>query len=157
MNTKNTVFSRLFDADKHRELKLKAVKKVSLSIVDDLNSLIQQAETYSDVIDLDTAIIDSKLVIDAYNTLNSIAEKYYNEFEVINNWYSELEIKEQDLSNKMAEYENLAEELGIDPNQLEAYSYADSLIGIIDEELNRYKDNNSSIEEALDISTNRII
>ena len=157
MNTKNTVFSRLFDVDKHRELKLKAVKKVSLSIVDDLNSLIQQAETYSDVIDLDTAIIDSKLVIDAYNTLNSIAEKYYNEFEVINNWYSELEIKEQDLSNKMAEYENLAEELGIDPNQLEAYSYADSLIGIIDEELNRYKDNNSSIEEALDISANRII
>ena len=135
----------------------KGVKKVDLSIVDDLNSLIQQAETYSDVIDLDTAIIDSKLVIDAYNTLNSIAEKYYNEFEVINNWYSELEIKEQDLSNKMAEYENLAEELGIDPNQLEAYSYADSLIGIIDEELNRYKDNNSSIEEALDISTNRII
>ena len=135
----------------------KGVKKVSLSIVDDLNSLIQQAETYSDVIDLDTAIIDSKLVIDAYNTLNSIAEKYYNEFEVINNWYSELEIKEQDLSNKMAEYENLAEELGIDPNQLEAYSYADSLIGIIDEELNRYKDNNSSIEEALDISANRII
>lgn len=135
----------------------KETKKVDLSIVDDLNSLIQQAETYSDVIDLDTAIIDSKLVIDAYNTLNSIAEKYYNEFEVINNWYSELEIKEQDLSNKMAEYENLAEELGIDPNQLEAYSYADSLIGIIDEELNRYKDNNSSIEEALDISTNRII
>ncbi len=135
----------------------KGVKKVDLSIVDDLNSLIQQAETYSDVIDLDTAIIDSKLVIDAYNTLNSIAEKYYNEFEVINNWYSELEIKEQDLSNKMAEYENLAEELGIDPNQLEAYSYADSLIGIIDEELNRYKDNNSSIEEALDISANRII
>lgn len=135
----------------------KGVKKVDLSIVDDLNSLIQQAETYSDVIDLDTAIIDSKLVIDAYNTLNSIAEKYYNEFEVINNWYSELEVKEQDLSNKMAEYENLADELGIDPNQLEAYSYADSLIGIIDEELNRYKDNNSSIEEALDISTNRII
>lgn len=135
----------------------KGVKKVDLSIVDDLNSLIQQAETYSDVIDLDTAIIDSKLVIDAYNTLNSIAEKYYNEFEVINNWYSELEVKGQDLSNKMAEYENLAEELGIDPNQLEAYSYADSLIGIIDEELNRYKDNNSSIEEALDISTNRII
>ena len=135
----------------------KGVKKVDLSIVDDLNSLIQQAETYSDVIDLDTAIIDSKLVIDAYNTLNSIAEKYYNEFEVINNWYSELEVKEQDLSNKMAEYENLAEELGIDPNQLEAYSYADSLIGIINEELNRYKDNNSSIEEALDISTNRII
>ena len=135
----------------------KGVKKVDLSIVDDLNSFIQQAENYSDVIDLDTAINDSKVVIDAYNTLNSIAEKYYNEFEVINNWYSELEVKEQDLSNKMAEYENLAEELGIDPNQLEAYSYADSLIGIIDEELNRYRDNKSSIEDALDISANRII
>jgi len=135
----------------------KGTKKVDLSIVDDLNSIIQEAENYSDVIDLDTAIIDSKLVIDAYNTLNSIAEKYYNEFEVINNWYSELEAKAKDLSNKMAEYENLAEELGIDPNKLEAYSYADSLIGVIDEELNRYRDNESNIGEALDISANKII
>lgn len=135
----------------------KGVKKVDLSIVDDLNSAIQQAETYSDTVDLNTAIMDSKLVIDAYNTLNTIAEKYYNEFEVIENWYSELEAREQELNSKMSEYETLADELGIDPRQLEAYNYADGLIGIIYQELNTYKDNKANIEEALDISANRII
>lgn len=37
MNTKNTVFSRLFDADKHRELKLKAEKKLELGLVNELD------------------------------------------------------------------------------------------------------------------------
>ena len=37
MNTKNTVFSRLFDADKHRELKLKDEKKLELGLVNEFN------------------------------------------------------------------------------------------------------------------------
>jgi hypothetical protein len=37
MNTKNTVYSRLFDADKHRELKLKAEKKLELGLVNEFN------------------------------------------------------------------------------------------------------------------------
>jgi hypothetical protein len=38
MNTKNTVFSRLFDADKHKQLSLKAERKkrISLSVKDDV-------------------------------------------------------------------------------------------------------------------------
>ena len=37
MNTKNTVFSRLFDADKHRELRLKQEKKLELGLVNEFN------------------------------------------------------------------------------------------------------------------------
>jgi len=37
MNTKNTVFSRLFDADKHRELRLKEEKKLELGLVNEFN------------------------------------------------------------------------------------------------------------------------
>jgi|TARA_R110000782_G_scaffold198307_2_gene287366 cell fate (sporulation/competence/biofilm development) regulator YlbF (YheA/YmcA/DUF963 family) len=128
-------------------------KKVSLAASDELESAINEAETYSDVIDLDGAINGSKQLIQAYEDFKLQAETYYNEFENVDNWYTTLEDKRIALEDKLNSYEALADELGIDPKTSDSYVYGDELLFMLNEEYTKYNEYYNDINDAYTISS----
>ena len=128
MNTKNTVFSRLFDADKHRELKLKAVKKVDLSIKSDLEDAISTLSEY------DVAQANFDEVVSIAKNFNSLLEQIRPLAREFKNAYGDLrdsnDTLEQDTNNfkeKIFEYQNALRDLGLDDLSDDVRNYYDIL------------------------------
>jgi len=116
MNTKNTVFSRLFDADKHRELKLKEEKKVELSIVDDLENLYD---------DLNSAYEEA--IYYSEGRLDDLADEFVNITTPIKNEIDEMAINgnvrflvetAENVQSLITDLKQKADDLGIDPREL---------------------------------------
>jgi|TARA_R110002020_G_scaffold155810_1_gene337126 hypothetical protein len=152
MNAFKTILKKLYSGDNPVFAVLKAENKLELAAIDDLDSALDNAEIYSRVINIDEATRDSQELVEKYNNLKSDAEIHYNTYEVIENWYSTLKESIDSLEEKLNAYEQLSDELGIDPNNSESYSYGDRLLLDMQDEYREYDSNYNTISEAMKIA-----
>jgi hypothetical protein len=152
MNAFKTILNKLYSEDNQVFAVLKAENKIELAAIDDLDSALDNAEIYSRVINIDEATRDSQELVEKYNNLKSDAEIHYNTYEVIENWYSTLKESIDSLEEKLNAYEQLSDELGIDPNNSESYSYGDRLLLDMQDEYREYDSNYNTISEAMKIA-----
>tara|TARA_R110001606_G_scaffold243630_2_gene391432 strand:+ start:95 stop:562 length:468 start_codon:yes stop_codon:yes gene_type:complete len=152
MNAFKTILNKLYSEDNQVFAVLKAENKLELAAIDDLDSALDNAEIYSRVINIDEATRDSQELVEKYNNLKSDAEIHYNTYEVIENWYSTLKESIDSLEEKLNAYEQLSDELGIDPNNSESYSYGDRLLLDMQDEYREYDSNYNTISEAMKIA-----
>ena len=152
MNAFKTILNKLYSEDNKVFAILKAENKLELAAIDDLDSALDNAEIYSRVINIDEATRDSQELVEKYNNLKSDAEIHYNTYEVIENWYSTLKESIDSLEEKLNAYEQLSDELGIDPNNSESYSYGDRLLLDMQDEYREYDSNYNTISEAMKIA-----
>lgn len=152
MNAFKTILKKLYSEDNQVFAVLKAENKLELAAIDDLDSALDNAEIYSRVINIDEATRDSQELVEKYNNLKSDAEIHYNTYEVIENWYSTLKESIDSLEEKLNAYEQLSDELGIDPNNSESYSYGDRLLLDMQDEYREYDSNYNTISEAMKIA-----
>lgn len=152
MNAFKTILNKLYSEDNKVFAVLKAENKLELAAIDDLDSALDNAEIYSRVINIDEATRDSQELVEKYNNLKSDAEIHYNTYEVIENWYSTLKESIDSLEEKLNAYEQLSDELGIDPNNSESYSYGDRLLLDMQDEYREYDSNYNTISEAMKIA-----
>lgn len=152
MNALKNILNKLYSEDNGVFAILKAENKLELAAISDLDSALDQAEMSSRVINIDEAITDSRELVEKYNTLKSEAEIHYNNYEVIENWYSVMLERMDALEEKLNAYQLLADELGIDPNNSESYSYGDRLLLDMQDEYREYDSNYNTISEAMRIA-----
>jgi hypothetical protein len=152
MNALKNILNKLYSEDNGVFAILKAENKLELAAISDLDSALDQAEMSSRVINIDEAITDSRDLVEKYNTLKSEAEIHYNNYEVIENWYSVMLERIDALEEKLNAYQLLADELGIDPNNSESYSYGDRLLLDMQDEYREYDSNYNTISEAMRIA-----
>ena len=152
MNAFKNILNKLYSEDNQVFAVLKAENKLELAAIDDLDSALDNAEIYSRVINIDEATRDSQELVEKYNNLKSDAEIHYNTYEVIENWYSTLKESIDSLEEKLNAYEQLSDELGIDPNNSESYSYGDRLLLDMQDEYREYDSNYNTISEAMKIA-----
>ena len=152
MNAFKTILKKLYSEDNQVFAVLKAENKLELAAIDNLDSALDNAEIYSRVINIDEATRDSQELVEKYNNLKSDAEIHYNTYEVIENWYSTLKESIDSLEEKLNAYEQLSDELGIDPNNSESYSYGDRLLLDMQDEYREYDSNYNTISEAMKIA-----
>tara|TARA_R110002167_G_scaffold363690_1_gene584468 strand:- start:46 stop:513 length:468 start_codon:yes stop_codon:yes gene_type:complete len=152
MNAFKNILNKLYSEDNGVFAILKTENKLELAAIDDLDSALDNAEIYSRVINIDEATRDSQELVEKYNNLKSDAEIHYNTYEVIENWYSTLKESIDSLEEKLNAYEQLSDELGIDPNNSESYSYGDRLLLDMQDEYREYDSNYNTISEAMKIA-----
>ena len=121
--------------------------KVELAAIDDLDSAINSAESYSDVVFIDDALRDADELIEVYEEFKRLAENYIANYD-LDNWYSEFDNKKIDLEDKLNQYETLTEELGIDANNSETFRYGDELLSYMNDEFLTYDQNSDRFNYA---------
>lgn len=114
--------------------------KVELAAIDDLNTAVDSAESYSDIVFIDEALADADELIEVYEQFKRLSESYIANYD-LDNWYSEFENKKIDLEDKLNNYETLTDELGIDANNSETFRYGDELLSFMNEEFLSYDQN----------------
>ncbi len=152
MNAFKNILNKLYSEDNGIFAILKAENKIELAAIDDLDSALNKAELYSRVIIINEAVNDSQDLINKFNDLRSEAELYWSRYEDIINWFTVLKESMDELELKLNEYETLSDELGIDPNNSDSYSYGDKLLLDMQDEYREYDSNNSTIMEGLKIA-----
>jgi hypothetical protein len=152
MKALKNILNKLYSEDNGVFAILKAENKLELAAIDDLDSALDNAEIYSRVININEATKDSQDLINKYNTLKSEAEIHYNNYEVIENWYSTLKDSIDTLEEKLNAYQFLSDELGIDPKNSESYNYGDRLLLDMQDEYREYDSNYNTISEAMRIA-----
>jgi predicted nuclease with TOPRIM domain len=153
MNAFKTILNKLYSKDNGVFAILKTQNKVELAAINDLESALDEAEISSRVIVIDEAVRDSQDLIEKYNQLKSETEQWYNKYDIIENWYSVLKERADILEEKLNAYETLSDELGIDPNNSDSYSYGDRLLLDMQDEYKEYDSNSNTISEAMRITS----
>jgi len=126
MNAFKTILKKLYSEDNQVFAVLKAENKLELAAIDDLDSALSEAEVVSRE-QYQNAVIDSEEFMDRWLEFKSYADSHYNKYEGFDNFYSEFKIKMDNLEEKLNSYQQLSDELGIDPKNSEIYNYADSI------------------------------
>ena len=132
MNTQKRVFNKLAEADKV-EL---ATQKVELGIMQDVKEAYNEHKQQRKNVD--------NTINDWYNALFKVRDK----FPKIENEYKQFKTKTFILEKAVEEMESIAKELGVQPNSLDFYNSAKSLINTskdIDDEFKEAKKIESKI------------
>ena len=118
MNTKKVVFNKLFSKESAKAQKLSKQRRVSFSIVEEMESLTSKLEDAQYEIEVST--IDSKTVINRIkedaDELKSYISDLDSNYEILENLISEAE-------SALRLVESKIDELGIRPMDIESYAY----------------------------------
>tara|TARA_R110000764_G_scaffold152756_1_gene240544 strand:+ start:143 stop:607 length:465 start_codon:yes stop_codon:yes gene_type:complete len=143
MNAFKNILNKLYSEDNGVFAILKAENKLELAAIDDLDSAVDQAEQISDIAVLGDVLQKTDELIELNSELENVKENFYTEFQSLEFEFSELKDKIDLLEARLNAYEELSDELGIDPNNSESYNYGDLLL--LDMQ-NQYKEYNSNLD-----------
>ena len=143
MNAFKNILNKLYSEDNGVFAILKAENKIELAAIDDLDSAVDQAEQISDIAVLGDVLQKTDELIELNSELENVKENFYTEFQSLEFEFSELKDKIDLLEARLNAYEELSDELGIDPNNSESYNYGDLLL--LDMQ-NQYKEYNSNLD-----------
>ena len=82
------------------------------------------------------------------------ADEYLSKYEYIDDFYSEFKIRMDSLEEKLNLYQTLTDELGIDPNNSDIYSYGDQILVDMQDEYREYDSNLDLINASISASSN---
>tara|TARA_R110002167_G_scaffold362482_1_gene581690 strand:+ start:369 stop:833 length:465 start_codon:yes stop_codon:yes gene_type:complete len=143
MNAFKNILNKLYSEDNGVFAILKAENKIELAAIDDLDSAVDQAEQISEIAVLGDVLQKTDELIELNSELENVKENFYTEFQSLEFEFSELKDKIDLLEARLNAYEELSDELGIDPNNSESYNYGDLLL--LDMQ-NQYKEYNSNLD-----------
>lgn len=144
MNAFKTILKKLYSEDNPVFAVLKAENKLELAAIDDLDSALSEAEVISRE-RYQTAYGEAINFYDEYISFKRLADEFYEKFEGFDNFYSDFKIKMDNLEEKLNSYQELSDELGIDPNNSEIYRYADTILIDMQEEYREQDENETTI------------
>lgn len=151
MKAFKTILNKLYSEDNGVFAILKAENKLELAAIDDLDSALSEAEQVSRE-KYQTAYGEAINFYDEYISFKRLADEFYEKFEGFDNFYSEFKIKMDNLEEKLNSYQQLSDELGIDPNNSEIYKYADIIFIDMQEEYREQNENETTITNMINKS-----
>ena len=155
MTTKNTVFSRLFDADKHRQLHLKAERKkrISLSVKDDVLKNADDFLRFYKDLDYVVGSVLPSIIEEVKSFVLDIQGDVALEVEGTgaNNVLEASRLLRDSLVNLAGK----ADELGLDPNDIVPnFSELDELVSGVNEKYQKMQDLYNELEEVAQFNFN---
>ena len=151
MKSFKSILNKLYSEDNGVFAILKAENKLELAAIDDLDSALSEAEQVSRE-KYQTAYGEAINFYDEYISFKRLADEFYEKFEGFDNFYSEFKIKMDNLEEKLNSYQQLSDELGIDPNNSEIYKYADIILIDMQEEYREQNENETTITNMINKS-----
>ena len=139
MNAFKTILKKLYSGDNPVFAVLKTENKLELAAINDLDSALSEAESVSRE-QYQNVISDSK----------DFMLKLY---EYITEFYPEFKIRMDSLEEKLNSYQQLSDELGIDPNNSDIYSYGDQILADMQDEYREYDSNLDLIDASISASS----
>ena len=139
MNAFKNILNKLYSEDNGVFAILKTENKLELAAIDDLDSALSEAESVSRE-QYQNAVSESEEFMDRWLEFKSYADSHYNKFEGFENFYYEFKIKMDKLEEKLNSYQQLSDELGIDPNNSEIYNYAETIFADMQDEYKEQDD-----------------
>tara|TARA_R100001369_G_scaffold22413_1_gene40833 strand:- start:818 stop:1285 length:468 start_codon:yes stop_codon:yes gene_type:complete len=153
MNAFKTILKKLYSGDNPVFAVLKAENKLELAAIDELDSALSEAEVvsreqYQDIIP------DSQDFMLELSSFKQEADEYLSKYEYIDDFYSEFKTRMDSLEEKLNLYQTLTDELGIDPNNSDIYSYGDQILVDMQDEYREYDSNLDLINASISASSN---
>ena len=117
MNTKKVVFNKLFSTEAKKAQKLSNQRKISLSLMDDMERYLSsiQGEIIDAALDIDDAILTVRELESKIESATDLVQSLENRVASYKSYYSQV----GDLLDK---YRAAADELGINPEDNNVYS-----------------------------------
>ena len=151
MKSFKSILNKLYSEDNGVFAILKSENKLELAAIDDLDSALSEAEQVSRE-KYQTAYGEAINFYDEYISFKRLADEFYEKFEGFDYFYSEFKIKMDNLEEKLNSYQQLSDELGIDPNNSEIYKYADIIFIDMQEEYREQNENETTITNMINKS-----
>tara|TARA_R110002020_G_scaffold22440_3_gene75832 strand:- start:825 stop:1292 length:468 start_codon:yes stop_codon:yes gene_type:complete len=152
MNALKNILNKLYSEDNGVFAILKAENKLELAAIDELDSVLNEAEVVSRE-QYQNVISDSKDFILKLSDFKQEAQEYLSKYEYIDEFYSEFKIKMDALEEKLNSYQSLSDDLGIDPNNSDIYSYGNQIFVDMQDEYREYDSNLDLIDASINASS----
>ena len=152
MNAFKNILNKLYSEDNGVFAVLKTENKLELAAIDDLDSAVDQAEQISDIAVLGDVLQKTDELIELNSELENVKENFYTEFQSLEFEFSELKDKIDLLEARLNAYEELSDELGIDPNNSDVYRFSDILLVEMQEEYREYDNNYNRLSGAFNLA-----
>ena len=155
MNAFKNILNKLYSEDNGVFAVLKAENKLELAAIDDLDNALDQAEQISDIADVEVLLnAEEKAdeLINLKSELDNKSQDFSTEFQSLDADFSELKDKIDLLEARLNAYQELSDELGIDPNNSESYNYGDLLLFDMQETYRKYDQSFNIINSAFEIA-----
>tara|TARA_R110001599_G_scaffold148890_3_gene332640 strand:- start:2 stop:469 length:468 start_codon:yes stop_codon:yes gene_type:complete len=152
MNAFKTILKKLYSGDNPVFAVLKTENKLELAAINDLDSALSEAESVSRE-QYQNVISDSKDFMLKLYDFQQEAQEYLSKYEYITEFYPEFKIRMDSLEEKLNSYQQLSDELGIDPNNSDIYSYGDQILADMQDEYREYDSNLDLIDASISASS----
>ena len=152
MNAFKTILKKLYSGDNPVFAVLKTENKLELAAINDLDSALSEAESVSRE-RYQNVISDSKDFMLKLYDFQQEAQEYLSKYEYITEFYPEFKIRMDSLEEKLNSYQQLSDELGIDPNNSDIYSYGDQILADMQDEYREYDSNLDLIDASISASS----
>jgi predicted nuclease with TOPRIM domain len=152
MNALKNILNKLYSEDNGVFAILKAENKLELSAISDLESAVSESEQISDIAVLGDVLEKADELINLNSELEVKKENFYTDYQSLDADFSVLKDKIELLEQKFYSYADMAEELGIDPNNSDVYRYADTLLSEMQNQYREYDENFNRINGAFTIA-----
>tara|TARA_R110000796_G_scaffold1969_2_gene7919 strand:- start:2494 stop:2979 length:486 start_codon:yes stop_codon:yes gene_type:complete len=152
MNAFKNILNKLYSEDNGVFAILKAENKIELAAIDDLRSAQDSAEVIFVDASLNDAVEKADEIYELHDEWSRVSEDFYLEFENLESKFSQLKDKMDNLEEKLNAYEELSDELGIDPNNSDVYRFSDILLVEMQEEYREYDNNYNRLSGAFNLA-----
>lgn len=152
MKALKNILNKLYSEDNGVFAILKTENKLELSAISDLESVVDQAEQISEIAVLGDVLEKADELINLNSELEVKKENFYTDYQSLDADFFELKDKIELLEQRFFAYADMAEELGIDPNNSDVYRYADTLLSEMQNQYREYDKNFNRINGAFAIA-----
>lgn len=152
MNALKNILNKLYSEDNGVFAILKAENKLELAAIDELDAAVNEAEQISEIAVLGDVLEKADELINLNSELEVKKENFYTDYQSLDADFSELKNKIDVLEARLNAYEELSNELGINPNNSETYNYGDLLLLDMQNQYREYDSNFNRINSAFEIA-----